>query len=70
MHLFMWMETVADTIPVDGRFERFVFSCNTTSDHAFIWIEREAQQAFDVSLHFVIEIDLFPVEMLVSVVQY
>ena len=52
MHLFMWMETVADTIPVDGRFERFVFSCNTTSDHAIIWIEREAQRALDVSLHF------------------
>ncbi|KAL5654612.1 hypothetical protein ACJX0J_033931, partial [Zea mays] len=37
--------TVANTIPVDGRFERF------------------AQQAFDGNLHFVIEIDLFPVEM-------
>jgi hypothetical protein len=70
MYLFMWMETVANTIPVDGRFERFVLFCNTTSDHAIIWMEREAQQAFDGNLHFVIEIDLFPVEMLVSVVQY
>jgi hypothetical protein len=55
---------------MDGRFEHIVLSCNATSDHAIIWIEREAQQAFDVSLHFVIEIDSFPVEILVSVIQY
>ncbi|KAL2528143.1 alpha/beta-hydrolase superfamily protein [Forsythia ovata] len=32
-------------IPVDGRFEHIVLSCNATSDHAIIWIEREADKA-------------------------
>ena len=36
-------------MPVDGRFEHIVLSCNATSDHAIIWIEREAQRALDVS---------------------
>ncbi|PKA62734.1 hypothetical protein AXF42_Ash018942 [Apostasia shenzhenica] len=34
-------------IPVDGRFEHIVLSCNTTSDHALVWIEREAQKVFN-----------------------
>lgn len=37
-------------IPVDGRFEHIVLSCNATSDHAIIWIEREAEKAFEVLL--------------------
>ena len=56
-------------VPVDGRFERIVLSCNATSDHAIIWIEREAQRALDVSLHFAVEIDSFPFEMLVSIIR-
>lgn len=35
-------------MPVDGRFEHIVLSCNATSDHAIIWIEREAQKALEV----------------------
>lgn len=34
-------------IPVDGRFEHVVLSCNATSDHAIIWIEREAEKALE-----------------------
>ncbi|XP_039135499.1 LOW QUALITY PROTEIN: uncharacterized protein LOC120272693 [Dioscorea cayenensis subsp. rotundata] len=37
-------------VPVDGRFEHIVLSCNATSDHALIWIEREAQRAFGLML--------------------
>lgn len=37
-------------VPVDGRFEHMVLSCNATSDHAIIWIERESQRALDVSI--------------------
>jgi len=33
---------------VDGRFEHIILSCNATSDHAIIWIEREAQRALDL----------------------
>ena len=40
---------VRTAVPVDGRFEHIVLSCNATSDHAIIWIEREAQRALDVS---------------------
>ncbi|XP_052190061.1 uncharacterized protein LOC127799877 isoform X2 [Diospyros lotus] len=40
---------VRTAIPVDGRFEHIVLSCNATSDHAIIWIEREAAKALDVS---------------------
>ncbi|KAL7104243.1 hypothetical protein ACP275_08G231900 [Erythranthe tilingii] len=36
---------VRAAIPVDGRFEHIVLSCNATSDHAIIWIEREAEKA-------------------------
>ncbi|CAL9007167.1 unnamed protein product [Prunus brigantina] len=41
---------VKTAVPVDGRFEHIVLSCNITSDHAIIWIEREAQKAFDLML--------------------
>ncbi|KAM1715251.1 hypothetical protein ACFX12_025759 [Malus domestica] len=36
---------VRTAIPVDGRFEHIVLSCNATSDHGIIWIEREAEKA-------------------------
>lgn len=36
-------------MPVDGRFEHVVLSCNVMSDHAIVWIERESQKAFNVS---------------------
>ncbi|KAB2054647.1 hypothetical protein ES319_A12G268700v1 [Gossypium barbadense] len=38
---------VKTAVPVDGRFEHIVLSCNATSDHAIIWIERESQKAMD-----------------------
>lgn len=43
---------VRTAVPVDGRFEHIVLSCNMISDHAIIWIEREAQRGLDVSLNF------------------
>lgn len=49
---------VRTAVPVDGRFEHIVLSCNATSDHAIIWIEKEAQKALDVSLSFFILIIL------------
>ncbi|KAI9100136.1 hypothetical protein K1719_024354 [Acacia pycnantha] len=39
---------VRTAIPVDGRFEHIVLSCNATSDHGIIWIEREAEKALNV----------------------
>ncbi|XP_028790780.1 uncharacterized protein LOC114761049 [Neltuma alba] len=39
---------VRTAVPVDGRFEHVVLSCNATSDHAIIWIEREAQRALNL----------------------
>ena len=41
---------VKTAVPVDGRFERIVLSCNATSDHTIIWIEREAERALEVCL--------------------
>ncbi|KAJ6869855.1 hypothetical protein NC651_034534 [Populus alba x Populus x berolinensis] len=41
---------VRTAVPVDGRFEHIVLSCNAASDHSIIWIEREAQRAMDVML--------------------
>lgn len=41
---------VRTAVPVDGRFEHIVLSCNATSDHGIIWIEREAQRALDLML--------------------
>lgn len=38
-------------MPINGRFEHVVLSCNIISDRAIVWIEREAQRAFfDVNL--------------------
>ncbi|XP_039144468.1 uncharacterized protein LOC120281840 [Dioscorea cayenensis subsp. rotundata] len=39
---------VRTAIPVEGRFEHVVLSCNATSDHGIVWIEREAQKALDL----------------------
>ncbi|XP_076933369.1 uncharacterized protein LOC143599264 [Bidens hawaiensis] len=39
---------VRTAIPVDGRFEHIVLSCNATSDHAIISIEREAEKALQL----------------------
>ncbi|KAK3426386.1 hypothetical protein EUGRSUZ_F02854 [Eucalyptus grandis] len=39
---------VRTAIPVDGRFEHIVLSCNATSDHGIIWIEREAEKALQI----------------------
>ncbi|KAL2897382.1 Sn1-specific diacylglycerol lipase alpha [Bienertia sinuspersici] len=36
---------VRTAIPVEGRFEHIVLSCSATSDHAIVWIEREAEKA-------------------------
>lgn len=36
---------VRTAIPVDGRFEHIVLSCNATSDHGIIWIEKESEKA-------------------------
>lgn len=41
---------VRTAVPVDGRFEHLILSCNLTSDHAIVWIERESQRAFDLML--------------------
>ncbi|KAJ4951249.1 hypothetical protein NE237_028081 [Protea cynaroides] len=41
---------VKTAVPVDGRFDHIVLSCNATSDHAIIWIERESQKALDLML--------------------
>ncbi|XP_054820362.1 uncharacterized protein LOC129319334 isoform X2 [Prosopis cineraria] len=40
---------VRTAVPVDGRFEHVVLSCNATADHAILWIEREAQRAFHIN---------------------
>ncbi|KAF3792607.1 hypothetical protein EJ110_NYTH11145 [Nymphaea thermarum] len=45
-----FLPVVKTAVPVDGRFERIVLSCNAASDHAIIWIEREAQKALDLML--------------------
>nr|GMC67561.1 sn1-specific diacylglycerol lipase alpha isoform X1 [Ipomoea batatas] len=39
---------VRTAIPVDGRFEHIVLSCNATSDHGIIWIERESEKALQI----------------------
>ncbi|KAA0043467.1 hypothetical protein IC582_022149 [Cucumis melo] len=39
---------VKTAVPVDGRFEHIVLSCNATSDHAIIWIEKEAKRALEL----------------------
>ncbi|CDP08820.1 unnamed protein product [Coffea canephora] len=42
--------TVRTAVPVDGRFERIVFSRNMTSDHGIIWILQESRRALDALL--------------------
>ncbi|XP_049366216.1 uncharacterized protein LOC125831066 isoform X2 [Solanum verrucosum] len=37
---------VRTAIPVDGRFEQIVLSCNSLSDHGIMWIEKESEKAF------------------------
>ncbi|XP_061342917.1 uncharacterized protein LOC133289066 isoform X1 [Gastrolobium bilobum] len=39
---------VRTAIPVEGRFEHIVLSCNTTSDHGIVWIQREAEKALQL----------------------
>ncbi|XP_047336254.1 uncharacterized protein LOC124939845 [Impatiens glandulifera] len=39
---------VRTAIPVDGRFEHIVLSCNATSDHGIVWIHREAEKALEI----------------------
>ncbi|OAY57177.1 uncharacterized protein LOC110609889 [Manihot esculenta] len=41
---------VRTAIPVDGRFEHIVLSCNATSDHAIIWIKRESEKALQTMM--------------------
>ncbi|KAI3813828.1 hypothetical protein L1987_18563 [Smallanthus sonchifolius] len=41
-------EEVRTAIPVDGRFEHIVLSSHATSDHAIIWIHREAEKALNL----------------------
>lgn len=41
---------VRTAVPVDRRFEHLVLSCNATSDHTIIWLERESQRAVDLML--------------------
>ncbi|KAL6957028.1 hypothetical protein U1Q18_047734 [Sarracenia purpurea var. burkii] len=41
---------VRTAVPVDERFEHIVLSCNMTSDHSIIWIERESQRALDLMM--------------------
>ncbi|KAI8540378.1 hypothetical protein RHMOL_Rhmol09G0258900 [Rhododendron molle] len=41
---------VRTAVPLDGRFEHIVPSCNATSDHAIVWPEREAQRALNLML--------------------
>ncbi|XAR73548.1 hypothetical protein NMG60_11007549 [Bertholletia excelsa] len=38
---------VRTAIPVEGRFEHIVLSCNASSDHAIIWTERAAEKALE-----------------------
>ncbi|KAK2977333.1 hypothetical protein RJ640_013312 [Escallonia rubra] len=41
---------VRTAVPVDGRFEHMVLSCNILSDHSIVLIERESQRAFEIML--------------------
>eukprot|EP01018_Ginkgo_biloba_P011724 Gb_26638 [translate_table: standard] len=41
---------VKTAVPVDGRFEHVVISCNATTDHSIVWIEREAQKALELMM--------------------
>lgn len=39
---------VRTAVPVEGRFEHVVLSCNATTDHSLVWIEKESQRALEV----------------------
>ncbi|KAG6549400.1 hypothetical protein Mapa_009119 [Marchantia paleacea] len=39
---------VRASVPVDGRFEHIVLSCNATSDHSIIEIEQESRKALEI----------------------
>lgn len=39
---------VRRAIPVEGRFEHVVLSCNATKDHSLVWIEKESQRALEI----------------------
>lgn len=39
---------VRTAIPVDGRFEHIVLSCNATKDHAILWIAKQTEKAIQV----------------------
>lgn len=41
---------VKTAVPVDGRFEHMVLSCNVLSDHSIVLMEREFQGALDSML--------------------
>uniref|UniRef100_A0A7C9AJR6 Triacylglycerol lipase n=1 Tax=Opuntia streptacantha TaxID=393608 RepID=A0A7C9AJR6_OPUST len=41
---------VRTAVPVDGRFEHVILSCNTIPDHGIIWIERESQIALNLMM--------------------
>jgi hypothetical protein len=41
---------VRTAVPVDGRFEHTVLSCNILSDHSIVLIERESQSVVDLML--------------------
>ncbi|XP_004510790.1 uncharacterized protein [Cicer arietinum] len=41
---------VRTAVPVDGRFDHIVLSCNATADHAILWIESESRRALDLML--------------------
>ncbi|XP_057845412.1 uncharacterized protein LOC131054821 [Cryptomeria japonica] len=41
---------VKTAVPVDRRFEHVVISCNATTDHSIVCIERESQKALDIMM--------------------
>ncbi|KAL8495260.1 hypothetical protein ACS0TY_019419 [Phlomoides rotata] len=53
---------VRTAVPVDGRFEHMVLSCNMTSDHAILWILEESDLAFDSLLEKERVMDVPPVQ--------
>ncbi|CAF1702988.1 hypothetical protein HID58_053180 [Brassica napus] len=50
LRLGRYPPVVRTAVPVDGRFDQLVLSCNATADHAIIWIQRESQRALDLML--------------------
>eukprot|EP00250_Pteridium_aquilinum_P021468 c25135_g1_i3 orf=438-896(-) len=39
---------VRRAVPVEGRFEHVILSCNATKDHSLVWIEKESQRALEI----------------------